>query len=55
MSKHTERKVENPDDEFGIAPGESSVIGAEAGGEKGKEKEEGNGLDFLDYVTCSIW
>lgn len=58
MSKSvTERKVENPDDEFGIAAETTSALSGQGGtlGEKGKGKEEENGLEFLDYVTCSLW
>lgn len=48
------RKVENPNDEFGVTSTTPSIAGG-AGG-KGKEKEGGvEELHFLDYVTCSIW
>ena len=50
------RKVENPNDEFGVTSTTPSIAGG-AGG-KGKEKEKEGGVEelrFLDYVTCSIW
>lgn len=49
-----ERKVDNPDDEFGVPAGTSSAV--EGGsGSKGKGKEGEGELEFLNYVTCSIW
>jgi hypothetical protein len=57
MSKpFADRKVDNPDDEFGVSASAATTDGAAVGERgKGKGKEEDAELEFLDYVTCSIW